>query len=207
MKVYLVRHGETNNNSRRVHQDGSAELSEVGIRQAKELSKRFQNIQIDKIISSPFERAKKTAEIISLSKNIDIEFSDLFVERKRPSEIENQPADDESVLSIKNELDKNYNDTSWHYSDEENAEDIKNRALKALKFLENQREESVLVVTHGLIMRTILGVMIFGQDMTPKESKKLQNFLHNTNTGITVCEFSEQTWKLVTWNDFAHLGE
>lgn len=207
MRVYLIRHGETENNSKRIHQDGSARLSSPGLEQAKNLAQRFEKIPIDTIISSPFERAKATAEIIALQKNLGVTYSELFVERKRPSEIENKPTQNEKVLEIKRQIDDHYEDVSWHYSDEENAQDLKNRALKAKRYLVGIKSESVLVVTHGTIMRAIVSVMLFGEDLSPTQSLKMQKFLTNTNTGITLLRFVEGKWKLLTWNDYAHLGE
>lgn len=64
MKVYFVRHGQTKYNVLQEHQPEDAGLSELGIKQAEILAKRFSKIPIDIIYSSPMKRVKQTVEII-----------------------------------------------------------------------------------------------------------------------------------------------
>ncbi len=68
MKLFVVRHGETDwNVERRLQGQTDIELNENGIRQANKLKQDLndKDCNIDLIISSPLKRAKKTAEIIS----------------------------------------------------------------------------------------------------------------------------------------------
>ena len=72
-KIYFVRHCEALGNVMRIFQ-GSTDLdiSEDGAKQLVYLKKRFQNIHIDKIYSSPLLRAQKTALAIKGDKNAEI---------------------------------------------------------------------------------------------------------------------------------------
>ena len=65
MKLYLVRHGQTEHNASSLHQDEKVELSKQGKKQAIILAKRFSKIPIELIYSSPMNRARKTAEVIN----------------------------------------------------------------------------------------------------------------------------------------------
>ena len=56
-------------------------LTEIGIRQAKNIVEILKSYDFDLIISSPLKRALQTAEIISKTLNIEIEVNDLFKER------------------------------------------------------------------------------------------------------------------------------
>lgn len=85
--LYLVRHGESVANKSRLHHMPTTPLSEEGIRQAKVVAERLKNIDIDFIYSSPQERAKQTAEIISKQKNLSIEYWEDLKEIRFPSEI------------------------------------------------------------------------------------------------------------------------
>lgn len=205
MKVYFVRHGETTHNAKHLHQDSKPRLSKLGLRQTQELARRFEKINIDLIVSSPFERARQTAETIAKDKNLGITFSNLFVERKRPSEIENKSTQDPEVLAIKQQIINNIHNTDWHYTDEENAADLIKRAQQAKVFLEELSAENILVATHGTIMRIIIAAMMFDNKLSTEMSWKFQKFFSNTNTGITVVEYKNEKWKLLTWNDYAHL--
>ncbi len=66
MKLYLVRHGQTDWNTRHLVQGSSDNaLNAEGIRQAEELRDRIAGIQFDICFSSPLARAYRTAEIIT----------------------------------------------------------------------------------------------------------------------------------------------
>lgn len=207
MKVYFVRHGESELNAKNMHQPHDTKLSEKGIKQAEFVAHRFSNIPIQKIISSPFERAKQTAERINSNIKSEIIYSELFVERKRPTQVENKHLDDPLVVEIKSEIKRNYHNSDWHHSDEENFNDVKKRATNAIKYIEKFDCESLVVVTHGTILRAIIGVMMFGQNLTSQEEERIRHFMMVGNTGVTLCEFNENKWKLIVWNDQAHLGD
>jgi broad specificity phosphatase PhoE len=207
MKVYFVRHGESELNAKQMHQPFDSKLSLEGIKQAEFLSERLSTVKIDEIISSPFERAKQTAEIIANKINRNVIFSDLFVERKRPTEVENKHTQDPAVIEIKKQIKDNYHNLAWKYSDEENFQDVKERSLAAVRYLEGVGKENVLIVTHGTILRAIIGVMMFGDKLTSEVEERTRHFMMVGNTGLTMCEFKENKWKLITWNDQAHLGD
>lgn len=62
MKIYLIRHGQTDmNKEHRVQGRSGLPLNEAGINQAKELSKKLKGISFDVVYSSPQERAIQTA--------------------------------------------------------------------------------------------------------------------------------------------------
>ena len=71
MNLFLIRHGHVE------IMDGETKLSEKGILQSKELSKKLKNLKIDKVYSSDLERAKETAK----------EYSENFIEDKRLREV------------------------------------------------------------------------------------------------------------------------
>ncbi len=74
MNIYLVRHGESELNKVSVHQTEDTPLSPEGIKQANKLAERIKKLKIDFIYSSPYKRAKQTAEIISKKLKKPIEY-------------------------------------------------------------------------------------------------------------------------------------
>ena len=62
MKLYFVRHGESQGNVAGIHQSGSVALSENGIIQAQKVAERFATIAIDVIFASDYTRALETAK-------------------------------------------------------------------------------------------------------------------------------------------------
>jgi broad specificity phosphatase PhoE len=68
-KVYLVRHGESHGNVGSFRQGSEIGLTEDGEKQALFVAKRFRDVKIDKVFSSPQARAKITAETIAKELN------------------------------------------------------------------------------------------------------------------------------------------
>ena len=64
-ELYLVRHGQTAGNVNRLFIGATdIPLDETGERQALELGQRFTGIELDDILTSPLQRARRTAEAI-----------------------------------------------------------------------------------------------------------------------------------------------
>lgn len=213
MRVYFVRHGESVSNAERISQGPAAPLSELGKKQAEFIATRLSKLSIDAIIASPYTRTKETAEIIAQKINKPIEWSDLFVERRQPSELIGKSFDDplrKTIFEISREA---HDDPAWKYSDEESFLDLRTRAETALALLTVRSEEHILVVTHGFFKRLLVGSMLFGEEFNPPQYRAIRSFLHTDNTGITICEYRapdeehpDSRWKLITWNDHAHLN-
>ena len=64
--LYIIRHGQTEMNSRHVLQGRSDfALNEAGFAQAKEAAERLRGVRFDRVYSSPLRRAVQTAEQIA----------------------------------------------------------------------------------------------------------------------------------------------
>lgn len=207
MKIYLVRHGQSKNNALRLHQHGGIPLSKYGLEQANRVGRRFKKIPVEIIISSDFVRARQTAEIINKYINKQIVFCELAQERKRPSFVEDSKRfDDAEVIKIKSQLRQHLNDPLWHYSDEENFFDFKNRIHDFIRFLTNRHESNVLVVTHGMTITMTAAMLMFGENLSSSIFSQFTDFMRVRNTGITIIERKNDKWRLITWNDQTHLG-
>lgn len=207
MKLYFVRHGESTGNEQGIHQDSQTPLSTKGLQQAEELAQRFESIHIDSVLCSPFVRTKQTAEAIIKSKNIEVGFDDRLVETKRPTEIEGKSIHDPDVLKIKEEIKINNDNPDWYYSDEEKPADVMKRVADFLTDVKQRKEESILIVTHGEAIRTVVLLMMYGEEANVHMWEHFKSFLWVSNTAITLLSDHDGTWKLITWNDHAHLGE
>jgi broad specificity phosphatase PhoE len=205
MRVYFVRHGQTNANIKEMHQADKEPLSEVGQKQAEKVAKRLAKLKVDLLLASPFARTKKTAEIISKEINKSILYSSLFVEIKRVTEIEGKKYADYKAVKIREEILKNVTNPSWHYADEENFFEQKQRGLKGIKYLESLSFENVVLVTHGDIMKILIATMLFDKKLEHDKYLLFRKFFEGINTGITVCEYKNNKWKLLSWSDHSHL--
>jgi broad specificity phosphatase PhoE len=206
MKVYIVRHGESDANLTQVHQNSQTPLTENGKKQAQAVAERFKNIPIEVIISSSLNRAKATAEAIQHATGVNHEIDDVIKEMTRPTEFIGLRMGSDETKAIFEEMIAHENDPEWHYSDEENFHDVVNRTHDTLKMLEARSEENIALVSHSIFMRVLIGVMTFGKNMTPQMLRDLGNHFKINNTGITVLKYENDKWDLLTWNDHAHLG-
>lgn len=206
MKIYFVRHGQTQYNVLQEHQPENAGLSELGKKQAEILAKRFSKIPIDIIYSSPMKRASQTAEIINESLKKKIIYSGLLNERKSPSEFLGKRTDDPEVSEINKIKNLHQDDPLWHYSDEENFLEFKERIKKFFNVLSKAKKENILVVTHGGPIRMMIFLMM-DEELTPQAYYKFSDLFDLSNTGITFCERDENgIWMVRAYNDHSHLG-
>ena len=81
MRLYLVRHGQTDMNKRNMFYGWTdTDINETGIQQAEMLRQYFRQIPIDAIYSSDLRRAAHTAEIIALGKDMPVHYDSAFRE-------------------------------------------------------------------------------------------------------------------------------
>jgi|SRR3989344_2608516 len=209
--IYFVRHGESEGNVSIIAQDASSPLTEKGRKQARFISERCSKLPVDIILSSTMQRAKETAKTIAERIDKPVEYSDLFIERRRPKEQRGKMKSGPEFLRADETIIKNFSTSGWRLSDEENFDDLKTRAGEALKSLAAREENNVLVVTHGFILRVVLAHAIFGEKLTGDICSRFISAFHMENTGITILGYDkknlESPWWLWVWNDHAHLGE
>ena len=206
-KIYFVRHGESEGNIGPVRQSPETNLTSTGLKQAHILAERLSAIDFDLLISSPYIRTHQTAEIISQKTNKPIIFSDLVIERKRPSEQIGQLKSSENNIQSEIEYAKAFVENK-KYKDGESFEEIRDRAKQALEFLDGQDYDSAVVVTHAVFLKVICGLVLLGEHMNAENCFKLIKNLKAHNTGITVIQKdSNNNWRVMVINDYAHFAE
>lgn len=211
-KIYFVRHGESTFNAGGIiDDDAQIELTELGHEQAEFLGQRARNLFIDVVIASTMLRARQTAEHIVKATGLPMDTSDLIIERRYPSGQRGMTLADPYVKEINHIMETRFGEDGAVHSDEETFEEIKERTIKALEYLKNRPEENILVVTHGIFLRMLVAVALFGPELTRREAGKIVNVFKTRNTGISFFEYNEELqphapWIVRTWNDHAHLG-
>ncbi len=206
--IYFVRHGETILNAKNIRQGPDGSLSDLGRTQALATAKRFpkKKGRPQVIISSPYQRTKETAAIIAEELHMKVEYNDLLVERRNPSEIIGHEGTEPQVRAIIDRIDKSYHDDNLRVSDEENFMDLKERARKLLIYLAKRRERQIIAVTHGIFLKMVASYMLYGEKLTASQYNELsyKNAANNASMAIASCTthlFRKTEWKLITWND------
>lgn len=190
---YLVRHGETILNSKKIRQDEKGELSKKGIKEVEDLGNRLLNMHIQKIFISPYERTVETAKIVNKYlkiKNKNIIYTDIIAERKNPSNIVGLHYDDPLAKSFIDIMDKSIHDPNLRISDEENFQDLKDRAIKAQKFLINNGKKYNLCVTHGIFLKMFLSTLLYGKNLKVKDYIQMNMYNPADNAGVTLIKYS-----------------
>lgn len=209
--VYLVRHGQSLHNALPVFQAKDAALSDTGREQAGKMAKRATDLKIDALIASPLPRAKETAQIIGNAMGKDPIYSEIFVERKIPTLIQGKPYEDEQANKLWREWEASFYLPGIHIADGENYDDIVARADLAIAYLNDQVGDSVMVVSHGGLIRTIVARVLMGEALTPELLEKFHNIATIENTGLTVLKYragfeDDAKWRLHSYNDHSHLA-
>jgi broad specificity phosphatase PhoE len=161
MKLYLVRHGETQwNKERRIQGHSDIPLNEYGKYLAKETARGLRKIPFDLAYTSPLTRAKETAEIILEGRNVKI------IQEKRIQEIgfgvsEGVYLDRPNEESKRNDFHKFFTDTA-HYVVPQGGESLlqlSNRVEKFMKelFIKKEfKDKIILISTHGAALTAML---------------------------------------------------
>ncbi|MBI5456990.1 histidine phosphatase family protein [Candidatus Kaiserbacteria bacterium] len=215
--IYIVRHGETAGNKGKFFQTPDTPLSDEGRKQAEYMAERAAKLSIECIVASTMDRANETARIISKKIGVPVESTDLLRERILPKEQRGKPMDDAGQLQITQEVTEHFGEPGWRYSDEETFEDLRARTDTVLKMLEERKENTILVVTHGVFQRLLLARLLLGSALTPEACEHVLETSLTTNTGLTVLRYgfeehkgyyssAKNGWQLLVWNDHAHLG-
>lgn len=209
MRIYVIRHGVTESNATNIRQHSEGFLSDEGVSQARLLGERLSSLPVDTIFTSPYPRAKQTADIISsFHKNLLVQESEYLVEVRYPSEVFGKPKDDPKSVRIIEEVHSHFGEDGWRYSDEETFDEFVQRAHTVLDYISKTGFENAVVVSHERFIRVLVGVVLLGREFTPGVFRIVRKNLYVGNSGITICEENKNEggpWRLITLNDHSHL--
>ena len=192
-KIYLIRHGETDSNKSHKFQ-GSMDLplNARGLLQARNLSRRMQDVSLDAIYSSSMLRASMTAAQLAMSKNMPYHTVDLLREvsfgdweNMEFSEITKRwPEEMENFLTSPGK---------WQPPNGESFAKVYERCVKAFDYIFNKEghEKNIAIISHGGIIRVQL-CMVLGMDL----NNLWRISVHNTS----VSTISDWEGKLMVEN-------
>ena len=160
MKIYLIRHGETDwNKEGRLQGQADMALNEEGIRQAKVAAERLSGLFFDRIYCSPLCRALVTAEIIKGDREIPL------AEDRRLLEIGFGRYEGRKIAEIEQDTNDPFHSffmAPEQYAPPETAESFQAVYDRSRQFLRQElfplekRCGQVLLVAHGALNRSIV---------------------------------------------------
>lgn len=163
MKLYMVRHGETDwNKARRIQGQVDIPLNEFGRHLAEETGKGLSEISFEICISSPLSRAAETAELILGGRDIPLT-KDSRIAEMAFGVWEGKCCSKEGWNLPRSFRD--FFDAPERYKAPEGGEDfymVRERLKAFLKELyqrEDLKDKNILIATHGAALCGILNVM------------------------------------------------
>ena len=211
--IYFVRHGQTDSNKDGMLRGENAMLNDRGRKQANIVAERIEQIGVEALIASPFPRAMETADYISKRIKLPVEQSGLFVEVRRASVTNGLHREDPEALELTTKIFEGLAIPGFRHSDEENLDDLKERANAALALLAAHPKDRICVVTHGLFMRVLFCAAVHGDDFSGETLMHLIRALETANTNVTHFVLRQDPfhtepllrWYVENWNDATHL--
>ena len=185
MKLYIIRHGQTNwNKERKLQGRTDIPLNENGRTVAELTREGFKNIPFDMAFTSPLKRAKETAEIILAGRNIPI------IDEERIIEV-NFGSYEGCDFDLPDEYIQNFFSAPEKYFSVNGMETMESIFARMTSFLQElfQREElqdkTILISTHGAALSGLMTV-IKGNSV----DKYWAGGLHK-NCGFSVVEIKD----------------
>ncbi|MFY3790409.1 histidine phosphatase family protein [Ureibacillus sp. MALMAid1270] len=158
MKIYIIRHCSAEG------QPPEARLTEEGEKQAVELTNFFANVQIDRIISSPFKRAVDTIHPLATKLGIEIEQDSRLAER---------------VLSTENmqdwleKLKSTFDNLDVKFEGGESSREAMTRIVELVEEVQTSEIQNTVLVSHGNLLSLLL--KYFNNDFGFESWKSLSN--------------------------------
>jgi len=199
IKLYLIRHGETEwNTAKRFQGWSDIELDETGFEQARLLGERFRTIKVDEIYSSPLKRAVKTAEPIAAVNGIKVQTNDNF------KEINFGRWEGLTREEIFRAYGSEFNDfitapETHDFPGEKSFDIVTNRIKEGFhEVLDGKDGKSIAIVSHGGIIRLAIKYLLDIHE--PWYNKTWVD-----NTSVTLMELNKTHNLLRVFNDSSHI--
>ena len=200
MRLYFVRHGESEANTLRVisNRDSRYGLTALGKQQAIMLADELKAVPFTAIYSSPIRRARETAEIVAQA--FGLPFQDTEALREYDCGILEEKSDEDS-WNLHSEIAEDWTQNHNYLRKPDGGEnfiEIKKRFLPFIEsFTQNgsPQEENILFVSHGGLLQLML----------PETLTNIEHaFVRSNGIRHTQCIIAEQGltgFFCVQWGD------
>lgn len=199
-RIYLIRHAEAEGNLYRIFQGHKdVMLTDRGRCQVQALTERFREIPVDAVYSSDLYRAAATAagicRLYGLPLHRTAALREQFVGRWEGHPLgEVARTDPEQLYNFRKDL------ARWELPGAEPVAEVRRRVMDTLTEIAARHDgQTVAVVSHGAAIRYALGA-IRGDDLDTVSRTHT-----GENTGVTVLEAENGTFRIAAEEDTSHL--
>jgi probable phosphoglycerate mutase len=194
MRIYLIRHGETELNAARILQPPATPLSERGLAQAERLATRLATAGLVRILVSDLRRAEMTAEAIGRRSGAPIARDPELAERNFGA-LRGRPYAELGLDPFAPDYAPPEGE-SW-----EVFHARVDRAFQRVNEIARAAEGPIAVVTHGLVCHSLVSRRV---SLPPGLSLAGRGW---RNTSLTVLEPQGSGWSVRLLDDVSHLDE
>ncbi len=183
MKIYLIRHGQTDwNLEGRFQGREDIPLNEQGIRQAKECGDAISHENFKAVIMSPLSRAVKTAEIIAESVAVHQIITEEAITERDFSKVSGMTPKERETFYASGEQD-----------DKEPWDELCKRMMSSIrKYAERYHGHNIIMVSHGASINSVLSALSEGKTGTGKILLKNAciNIIYYENGKLSLGEYN-----------------
>jgi probable phosphoglycerate mutase len=194
VRIYLIRHGETELNAARILQPPGTPLSERGLAQAERLAERLARAGLVRILVSDLRRAEMTAEVIGRRSGAPIARDPELAERNFGA-LRGRPYAELGLDPFAPGYEPPEGE-SW-----EVFHARVDRAFERMNAAARAAAGPIAVVTHGLVCHSLVSRRA---TLAPGLSLAGRGW---RNTSLTVLEARGAGWAVTLLDDVSHLGE
>ncbi len=198
-RIYLTRHGQTEwNVEKRMQGWGNSPLTGLGEQQAKALGTHLSDIELSTIYSSTSPRAIQTAELIRGKRPLNI------IPEKDLREINLGSWEGMTYSEIEDIYPEKF-DSFWNHPekyipvDGETYQVFKSRiAGKIEEIAQKHRGETLLVVAHGVVLKTLYTYFRY---------QSIRDIVHSPHPGsacLCMVEKENGIWNMMKWNEVCY---
>jgi broad specificity phosphatase PhoE len=183
MKIYLIRHGQTDWNLQgRFQGREDIPLNQNGIEQAISCGMALKGDKFEAVITSPLIRARKTAEIIAEQLGLTKIITDEGIIERDFKKVSGMTPKEREAFYASQEMD-----------DKEPWDDLCNRMISTLrKYGEQYQGKNIIMVSHGASINSVLSILSSGATGTGKIILK--------NTCISILHYENGKLRLGEYN-------
>jgi probable phosphoglycerate mutase len=199
LRIFLLRHGETDYNKRRIVQGSGvdASLNDEGIFQAQKFFEKYKNVPFEAVYCSTLKRTYETLKPFEILYPIqkDPALNELSWGIIEGQEFEGKTA--ELYWAINQAWEKG--DAHKKLPNGDSPLEVWNRVNNFISNLRKKHRSNVLICTHGRTLK-ILFSFLTGYSL------KYQNLFNHHNSSLSILRFLDENHFIVEkFNDLSHL--
>lgn len=201
MKIYLIRHGKSQDAEAGISQRWDSRLSESAKQQIITLKTEFQKIPFNKIYHSPWPRAKQTAELLFTDTKFPLEEVEYIHEYRKPRYLEG--LSHSSAEKFWAEYSENTDNPDWKLDNSESFNDTLKRVEKLKRLLLSHKDtDTIGVVSHSIIFNSLIGYWLMGENFNSRIFCNLLQHIHLDNLGYILIETDKEKIDIRRWHNW-----